>query len=295
VNSCTYPPQAILLVDPSITHGFPLWSGYGNFHPPPSVNTQLDDISFPPYDGNVAQQFVFWTLNQARSKVKVTPPFPDLLPLAFFTMVCAHWLIMCEYINTRLGQIEYEIELGLSSLYAQDFDHTLKMLLIWRRRMPIYHDFVERTISSISARYKSPSDTKPFNSWSDILTNLSDILHRIDILHCRADKIMGVSMAVTAREESKKATQETRTITRISYLAFIFVPLSFWTSFFSMSSDFPIKTYWIYAVIALPISACAFCALVFAGRIGRFWRMVKGRGGRILEKENGKSKWNSVV
>ena len=291
MDSCTDPPQAILLVDPSITQGFPLWSGYGNFHPPPSTNTQLDDISFPPYDGNVAQQFIFWTLNQARSKAKVTPPCPDLLPLAFFTMVCAHWLIMCEYVNTRLGQIEYEIELGLSSLYAQDFDHTLKMLLIWRRRMPIYHDFVERTISTISARYKSSSNTKPFNSWSDILTNLRDILHRLDILHCRADKIMGVSMAVTAREESKKATQESRTITRISYLAFFFVPLSFWTSFFSMSSDFPIRTYWIYAVIALPISACAFCALVFAGRIGRFWRMMR----RDLKKEKRKSKWNGGV
>jgi hypothetical protein len=295
MNSCTYPRQAILLVDPSITHGFPLWSGYGNFHPPPSIYTQLDDISFPPYDGNVAQQLVFWTLNQAQSKAKATPPFPDLLPLAFFTMVCAQWLIMCEYINTRLGQIEYEIELGLSSLYAQDFDHTLKMLLIWRRRMPIYHAFVERSISTISARYKSRSDTRPFNSWPDILTNLSDILHRLDILHCRADKIMGVSMAVTAREESKKATQETRTITRISYLAFVFVPLSFWTSFFSMSSDFPIRTYWMYAVIALPISASAFCALVFAGRIGRFWRRMRGRGKRHLEKEERKSKWNSRV
>jgi hypothetical protein len=27
----------------------------------------------------------------------------------------------------------------------------------------------------------------------------------------------------------------------------------------------------------MPISACAFCALVFAGRISRFWRRVRGR------------------
>ena len=205
---------------------------------------------------------------------------------------------MCEYVNTRLGQIEWEIELGLSNLYAQDFDHTLKTLLIWRRRMPIYHAFVERSISRISTRYKSSSDTTPFDSWQDVLTNLADILHRLEILHCRADKIMAVSMAVTAREESKKATQESRAITRVSYLAFVFVPLSFWTSFFSMSGEFPVTTYWIYAAVAFPISACALCALVFAGRISGLWRKMSGRTERNLGQERvnlGKSKWSSGV
>ena len=294
MNKIAHSFSGILIVDPSITQGFPLWSGHGNFHPAPSIDTPLDDISFPPYDGTIAQEIVFWTLNQARSAAKVTPSTPDLLPLAFFTMVCAQWLMMCEYVNTRLGQIEWEIELGLSNLYAQDFDHTLKTLLIWRRRMPIYKGFVERVIARISARYgfSSDSKTKPFNSWQDVLTNLGDILKRLEILHCRADKIMAVSMAVTAREESKKATQESRAITRVSYLAFVFVPLSFWTSFFSMSGEFPLETYWIYAAVALPISACAFCALIFAGRISRLWRRCRGSG---LDQKKSRSKLNSGV
>lgn len=182
---------------------------------------------------------------------------------------------MCEYINTRLGQIEYEIELGLSHLYSHDFDHTVKALLKWRRRMPIYHAFVERSISRLSVRYKSTESSSPFESWEDVLTNLRDILRRLEILHCRADKIMTVAMAVTAREESKKATQESHAVTRVSYLAFIFVPLGFLCSFFSMSGDFPVKTYWIYAVIALPVSLCALGGLVFAGRISRWFREMK--------------------
>jgi hypothetical protein len=274
----TFP--GVLLVDPSITHGFPLWIGYGYFHPLPSIDTPMDDISLPLYDRGIIQEFSFWTLNQANSKARVTPSTPNLLPLALFIMLCAQWLIMREYINTRLMQIEYEIELDLSNLYAQDFDHTLKTRLIWRRRMPIYHDFIARSIARLEARYgvstSSSPNTKPFNSWSDILTNLRDILSRLSILHFRADKIMAVSMAVTAREESKKATLESRAITRVSYLAFIFVLLSFWTSFFSMSGEFPLDTYWIYAAVALPISACAFCALVFAGRISRVWKRLSG-------------------
>jgi Mg2+ and Co2+ transporter CorA len=263
-----------LLVDPTITHGFPLWSGYGNFHPPPSINTPLDEITFPPY-GTTVQEFIFWTLNRANSTPSTPLPSPDLFPLAFFTMICAQWILMCEYINARLGQIEWEIELGLSNLYAQDFDHTLKTLLMWRRRMPIYHSFVERSISRLTTRYKSDETTTTSGSWGDVLVNLKDILHRIEILHCRADKIMAVSMAVTAREESKKATQESHAITRVSYLAFVFVPLSFWASFFSMSGDFPVRTYWIYAAIAVPITACVLGVLVFASRVGTWWRTVK--------------------
>ena len=279
-------------MDPSINHGFPLWSGYGNFHPPPSLDTPLEDIIFPTY-GSAVREFIFWTLNQARSQSNVPSPSPDLLPLAFFTMICAQWIIMCEYVNTRLGQIDWEIELGLSTLYAQDFDHTLKTLLAWRRRMPIYHALVERTIARLSARYKSQEDTSPFNSWEDILANLRDILHRIEILHCRADKIMGVSMTVTAREESKKATHESHVITRINYLLSVFVPLSFWTGFFGMSAEIPTRTYWVYAAVALPLSACAFGCLMFAGRLSCWWKKLNEDRG--LGRRKGKSKWSGGV
>ncbi len=87
-------------------------------------------------------------------------------------------------------------------------------------------------------------------------------------------------MAVTAREESKKATQESHAITRVSYLAFVFVPLSFWASFFSMSGDFPVRTYWIYAAIAVPITVCVLGLLVFGGSMGRWWRVVKNNTGK---------------
>ena len=190
-------------------------------------------------------------------------------------MISAQWILMCEYINARLGQIEWEIELGLSHLYAQDFDHTLKTLLIWRRRLPIYHSFVEQSISRLSARYKSMGPSNFSDDWVDVLVNFKDILHRLEILHCRADKIMAVSMAVTAREESKKATQESHAITRVSYLAFVFVPLNFWAAFFSMSGEFPVRTYWIYGAVAVPITVGVLGLLVFASSFGKWWRTVK--------------------
>lgn len=231
-----------MLVDPTIDHGFPLWSGYGNFHPPPSLDTPFEEISFPIY-GNSVQEFIYWTLNRANTPPNTPFSTPNLLPIAWFTMISAQLILMCEYINARLGQIEWEIELGLSHLYAQDFDHTLKTLLMWRRQMSIYHSLVEQTISRISARYAPKDASSTSDDWRNVVIDFKDILRRLEILHCRADKIMTVSMAVTAREESKKATHESHTITKISYLAFVFVPLNFWAAFFSMSETFPLRTY----------------------------------------------------
>jgi Mg2+ and Co2+ transporter CorA len=245
----------------------------------------LEEITFPTY-GNSVQEFLFWTLNRANTPANAPPVAPDILPLAFFTMVAAQWILICEYVNARLGQIEWETELGLSHLYAQDFDHTLKTLLMWRRRLPIYHSFVERSISRLSVRYESKEPTPTSEGWRDVLTNFRDILHRLEILHCRADKINGVSMAVTAREESKKATQESHTITRVSYLAFVFVPLNFWAAFFSMSGEFPVRTYWIYGAIAIPITVCVLAVLVFASSMEKWWRTVKEeRGKRWVRRE----------
>lgn len=82
-------------------------------------------------------------------------------------------------------------------------------------------------------------------------------------------------MAVTGREESKKATQENHAITRVSYLAFIFVPLSFLTGCFSMSGEFPMRTYAVRAGVAIPVCMCALGALVCAGKAGRWWRGVR--------------------
>lgn len=282
-------------MDPTISHGFPLWAGYGNFLPPPSIGTPEEEISFPPYEGTAVQEFVYWTLNRIGSPFNAPSSNPDTLPMAFFIMICAQWIILCEYVNTRLGQIEYEIELGLSHLYPHDFDHTVKALLKWRRRMPIYHSFVERSVSRISARFDlDTATTAGTASWNEVLTNLRDILHRIEILHCRADKIMTVTMAVTAREESKKATQESHAITRVSYLAFIFVPLGFLSSFFSMSGDFPVKTYWVYAAIALPVSVCALIGLMFAGKIGKWLRSVRSAK-RWRERGWGQEQWKKGV
>jgi hypothetical protein len=58
----------------------------------------------------------------------------------------------------------------------------------------------------------------------------------------------------------------------------------FLPSFFGMSNDFPVRTAWIYASVAVPLSVCALLIFIYAARIGRGLMKVKERlrwkGGR---------------
>jgi hypothetical protein len=84
--------------------------------------------------------------------------------------------------------------------------------------------------------------------------------------------------------ESRRSISETKTVTRLTELAFVFIPLSFCASLFSMSIDelengVPV---WIFVVTALATIALAYAVRMFVGSellinstrrsLERFWR-----------------------
>jgi hypothetical protein len=65
-------------------------------------------------------------------------------------IACAEWFIMCEYIKTRLGQIEWE--LGFPSQFSRDteaIDVSLKRLHTWRRLIPLYRDMLTGPLETL--------------------------------------------------------------------------------------------------------------------------------------------------
>lgn len=74
---------------------------------------------------------------------------------------------------------------------------------------------------------------------SELLGNLTDSLQSIErdreILEKRMEQTSQELASVIAILESKTATAQTKTISVLTELAFIFIPLSFASSFFSMS------------------------------------------------------------
>src|SRR5277367_6005662 len=82
-------------------------------------------------------------------------------------------------------------------------------------------------------RSESPSS----DVWESLLGDIEHVVYRIDMYSRRFDGMVLVLTSFIQIVESRPSFQETKSITRLTYLALIFVPLGFVSDLFSMSGD----------------------------------------------------------
>ncbi|KAL8716229.1 MAG: hypothetical protein Q9220_000134 [cf. Caloplaca sp. 1 TL-2023] len=274
VSSDSQPTVGIILVDPSITEGFPLWGGYNNFTPCPSM---VDIIPSQPRRNSTFEDTVHWLQQISADDVQKISHDPRALFLQPLCIVCSEWLVLVRYGNTRLSQLEWEIEDPDLRSRQEDLSETLSRLHAWRRRFPIYKDIISETLSQAIRRENLLHASK--NSLLALEKDFEIIYAELNKLHERSERIMSVVTAVMSIEESQKALQQDRSLARLTWLATTFVPLSFVSSFFSMSDDVTAlhKTFWIYFTVAIPITLLALVATRYSGT-------VFGCGDRIMQR-----------
>lgn len=197
---------------------------------------------------------------------------PEYMTYAVYDFMASQWLLLFDYIITRLSQFEWEIE-SEPFRTLKGLDGTLQKFHPWRRRIPLYNSFIRSMLNLLEDRFLSKNSTRPH--WVKTTENIRHLLRRHEEVQSRADKIITVLTAVISIEESRKAITQTRDVTRITYLAFLFVPMSFVASFLSMNNNFPdgnSKVYWVYFVIALPLSGIAMLSAYFWTRLEDLWK-----------------------
>jgi len=285
---------AVLLVDPTIKAGFPLWKGYRPFADSPTPSQSLaagpnnkQALVPAPTMSSLLDNILHWTVRMPQSAVAEIPRDPRVMAYRMLQIYCAEWLTVSRYIQARLGQIEWEIE-------RPDFRHasqnsigpSLAKLHTWRRRIPLYKGMVTQahrllfrtdldlfplsqamdTVAATSATMQgSGSDSQPSLSSSsslssttmlDLRTDYTLLSTNITELLSRTERIAAVATAVTGIEETQRAAEHNLQLGRLTYLAVIFAPLSFVSSFFSMTDDLTSlgTTFWVYFCVAVPIS-----------------------------------------
>lgn len=196
---------------------------------------------------------------------------PKAMIFRMAQIICADWNILIRYITARLGQIEWELERpdfrpnSNTSVAA-----SLSKLHTWRRRLPLYKTMIKETQERLfgelitGPQYNLPSHVSGGGFSDDCLSKLKKDFDVVEAelveLWNRTERIATVATAVTSIEESRSAMNQNRSLGRLTYLAVIFAPLSFISSFFSMAPQLSelTTTIWIYFVVAIPVSAIAF-------------------------------------
>ncbi|KAI0386594.1 hypothetical protein F5Y04DRAFT_241833 [Hypomontagnella monticulosa] len=260
----------VLLIDPSITEGFPLWKGYRPFKNSPCPSEGLPEGFKEPNRASLYEELLFWIRQTSQEDIDSIEKNPKAMAFRILEIICAEWLTLSRYITARLGQIEWEIEKPEVfqgkrvdiQRESMNFKSSLTKLHTWRRRLPVYRSMVADMRTKL---FPDPlNSTNPSDPPNDCIAALREdftiVARHIDDLLSRTERIAAVATAVTAIEESRRALEQNKTLGRLTYLAVIFAPLSFVSSFFSMSANLAdlTQTIWVYFCVAIPISALVY-------------------------------------
>ncbi|KAL7623739.1 hypothetical protein AAE478_005292 [Parahypoxylon ruwenzoriense] len=287
----------VILVDPPVNAGHPLWNGYGSLeHPPSMADAELAYIrhsDIPVFDALLARISSL----SAHERHSINSD-PEQITSVVYPHIFAEVLVTLQYTFTGLFQIEWQLD-SERTRKLEDLETALDSLHKWQRRLPFYVSWVRDSIVALEGkyslwqqtpalspfatvkpgepllRYDSTSTAETATMWrAGIRRDFVSLLARLQTLQLRADKIMKMAVAIISVEESKKAMLESRNMSRITYLAFIFVPMSFVSSFLSMNQDITSRSamvYWVFFTVATPLSVGAVGLAVYWNDIVTWW------------------------
>lgn len=252
------------------------------------------------------------------------------MALSMFKLVVADWLTVLKYMTTMLGKMEWEFEKPHWGGDPQQIDDLLKKLSPWRRNIGYY----ETMISEAIARLFPPEIRAPLHAsatanpileasppiWAteqtetgvrSLWTDFQNVKRQMDEIQARIKSIEqtatnGINIEETRRavEESQRSVKQNKNLARLTFLATIFIPLNFTSSFLSISPDFPSAhhTIWLFFVIGIPLTCLALLAVDLShpednGFCRRKLRRLRGEEERKNKKttEKEKDKSNSAT
>ncbi|KKY17699.1 putative fungal specific transcription factor domain-containing protein [Phaeomoniella chlamydospora] len=278
---------AIVLVDPSITTGFPLWGGYHDFSGIPRMSEVCESRKVKPFSTFDDLVDRFSQLDPgAIKKIQESPREILRLPLM---RIASEWHLAVQYATTRLAQVTWELERPAFLEVDESSETTVQKLNPWRRRLPYMIKIVGQVMSHVTdpkldmgdeGEKITASNVKSKNSLADLHPDFSELQSQLSDLISQTDKILSFAIGIVSIEESRKGIEQNSNVARLTYIALVFVPLSFLASLFSMTTNLSQmkQTFWVYFAVAIPTSLLL---------------LVLARYGGLADKAVGKKKEKS--
>lgn len=252
----------VLLVDPTVEEGCPLWESSRNF----SNNPNLMQSFKSPTRRSIFENVIYWTKNLCPRDIATIPTNPSIMAFRTLQLICAEWLTFTTYVTTRLTQIEYELKEPPFREDPSGIKSSLDKLHTWHLRVPIYNTMLRETVETVFRdRPLVLKETAVVDCMQKLRVDFEHAYNEMERRGQRIEGIMTLAMAIVSIEESRRAIQQNHTFGRLTYLAVVFAPLSFISSLFSMTADLGAlkETFGVYVSVAIPVSMIVLCFVDF--------------------------------
>lgn len=270
----TYPNLGLILVDVSFNHSFiwghrdnsearkvtlqtsPFQGGFEDFLSDTFSNDT--DPNFGPWRRSLLEDMIFYWSNGQPHGFDVNGP--TLVSLSYYPLkvVAAEWMTYLEVLYHSTKEYEYDSSAisapmeKLAGLYTD-----LYALQKWARRNMASSHKLRYVIGFLKHR---SDDDRDKESITQLIEDYEHIASTIGIYGRRLKATVPIVTSLIQIIDSQRSLIETANITRLTYLAMIFVPLTFVASLFSMNQEVTssVNCLRFYFAVAIPM-----CALVF--------------------------------
>ena len=169
-------------------------------------------------------------------------------------IVASNWNVMLEFIWAKLS--EFERALGSPEVRGNggqqepldQLGEILKAVSLFRRRLLWYLDEVESSLRSMGINIDKESD--------DEGKELLSVLKRLQGFKEKVESLTSVVTGILSVRQADLSQKETKLVSRLTFVALVFIPLSFTASIFSMGGDFlpGSSRFWVYFAAAVPMT-----------------------------------------
>jgi hypothetical protein len=256
--------------------------GYEDFLPPDPDRTLAEKRSQRTLKrwGMFEDMIFYWTR-------VISPDFgfeqPSVVQLSQYglRMIAAEWVNYETLMNITAKEFEYTIPNTPDTyLEIEKLNTNMKSLQSWMRRR---RASLTKLQSVIELLQNEKGDSEGRNS---LLEDYKHLSLSIEHYGHRLESMLPMVASFVQIIDTRRSFAETANISRLTYLAIIFVPLSYVTGIFSMNPDVGPggSHFWVYFVVSVPLSILVF---LIARPPTREVRSLQSRSGKAHKRRPG--------
>jgi len=157
--------------------------------------------------------------------------------------------------------------------YMRKFTTALNEVNTMRRRLGWYVEEMRLNLETLCIDPSLCSFPSKDDSKFPHAQNFLSLFNRLLTYQSWAEKLLGVITAHVNLMETEKSITDSKSLSRLTILGFVFVPVSFVCSFFSMGGDFAVgeNKFWVFWVVVLPLTL----VIVVAAFWKWWWRRLR--------------------
>jgi Mg2+ and Co2+ transporter CorA len=257
----------------------PFLGGREDFLDPPSFFEESQSVPAPTSCGLFEDLLTCWTRETPEG---FNPESPSLLSLAYYPLkiIAGEWMNYAAVMSFSIKRYEYTVE-DLPILFPEldKLNSDLRTLQSWRRRSIASRNKIASVARFLhSHRPKSPHTDE---LWTSLVDDYEHIDANIKEYSYRLENMLPIVTAVVQVVDTRRSFAETANVSRLTYLALVFVPLTFTTGLFSMNIDTAPggKNFWAFFLVAIPVTVVVF---LIARPPARNARWLYDQGLRLL-------------